>query len=400
MPRYHVKVLRDGSVEALQVSAPDAAAVAAAAGVPPQWVLMAEPVGSASPSAWVGSGAGAAAFPLRLFSQDMATLLDAGIPLLEALRALHEKEKKPEVAATLEALIARVTEGQALSAGFQADPAAFGALLPAVTAASERAGKLPATLREHAEYLAWTEALRARILAAATYPALLLAVGAAVVGFLLVFVMPRFAGLLEGVQAEIPWGSRVLFAAGRAASEHPVVAVAVALSALLAGMAAAASPAVRQRLLALAWRTPRLGEHLRSVALARLYRTLGMLAGAGIPVYQALQIAAPTLSAAMQGALEQVTQQVAQGHSLSEALDRAGLAGAVSRRMVEVGERSGTLPAMLARAAAFHDEEVARVAEFITRVINPVLMLVMGVVIGGIVVLMYLPIFQLAEQIG
>lgn len=394
MPRYHVKVLRNGSVDALQVSAPDAAGVAAAAGVPPEWVLAVEADASAP------SGAAYRPFPLRLFSQDMATLLDAGIPLLEALRALREKESKPEVAATLDALIARVTDGQALSAGFRADPAAFGALLPAVTVASERAGKLPATLREHAEYLAWTEALRARILAAATYPALLLAVGAAVVGFLLVFVMPRFAGLLEGVQAEIPWGSRMLFAAGRTASEHPVVALGLALAALLGGLAAASSPRLRQQLLALAWRTPRLGAYLRSVALARLYRTLGMLAGAGVPVYQALQVAAPTLSAAMQQSLAAVTQQVAQGHRLSEALDRAGLAGPVSRRMVEVGERSGTLAAMLGRAAAFHDEEVARVADFITRVINPVLMLVMGVFIGGIVVLMYLPIFQLAEQIG
>lgn len=394
MPRYHVKVLRNGSVDALQVSAPDAAGVAAAAGVPPEWVLTVEADASAP------SGAAHRPFPLRLFSQDMATLLDAGIPLLEALRALREKESKPEVAATLDALIARVTDGQALSAGFQADPAAFGALLPAVTVASERAGKLPATLREHAEYLAWTEALRARILAAATYPALLLAVGAAVVGFLLVFVMPRFAGLLEGVQAEIPWGSRMLFAAGRTASEHPVVALGLALAALLGVLAAASSSRVRQQLLAMAWRTPRLGAYLRSVALARLYRTLGMLAGAGVPVYQALQVAAPTLSAAMQQALAAVTQRVAQGHRLSEALDRAGLAGPVSRRMVEVGERSGTLAAMLGRAAAFHDEEVARVADFITRVINPVLMLVMGVFIGGIVVLMYLPIFQLAEQIG
>jgi general secretion pathway protein F len=396
MPRYHVKVLRDGSVDALQISAPDAAAVAAAAGVPPEWVLTAEPDASADFGA---TGATGGPFPLRLFSQDMATLLDAGIPLLEALRALREKEGKPQIAETLDALIARVTDGQALSAAFQADPAAFGALLPAVTAASERAGRLPATLREHAEYLAWTEALRARILAAATYPTLLLAVGAAVVGFLLVFVMPRFAGLLDGVQAEIPWGSRMLFAAGRSVSEHPAVALGLAVAVLLAGVAAAGSPGVRRQVLALAWRTPRLGAHLRSVALARLYRTLGMLAGAGVPVYQALQVAAPTLSATMQGALAVVTQQVAQGHRLSEALDRAGLAGPVSRRMVEVGERSGELAAMLEQTAAFHDEEIARFTDFITRALNPTLMLIMGVVIGGIIVLMYLPIFELVEQV-
>ena len=114
---------------------------------------------------------------------------------------------------------------------------------------------------------------------------------------------------------------------------------------------------------------------------------------------QALRLALPALSVAIQPAVAEVARRVGQGHRLSDSLDELGLASAVSRRMVEVGERSGTLPAMLGRAARFHDEEVARVAEFITRVINPALMLIMGVVIGGIVVLMYLPIFQLVEQV-
>jgi len=220
-----------------------------------------------------------------------------------------------------------------------------------------------------------------------------------VVGFLLMFVMPRFAGLLEGVEADIPWGSRVLMQAGRLASEYPLVWIVAAALLVALGGAAAGSLRVRQALRQYAWQLPWLGERLRAVGLARLYRTLGMLTGAGVPVFQALEVGLPTVAGALQPAVARVAAQVAQGQRLSEALEETGLAGAVARRMVEVGERSGTLPAMLSRAAAFHDEEIARVADFVGRVVNPALMLIMGVVVGGIVVLMYLPIFQLVEQV-
>lgn len=400
MPQFTVKLLRAGAVQTLRVQAVDAAGVAAAAGAAPEFILSADETAPTTPRYPGELGRGRVGpFPLRLFSQDLAMLLDAGIPLLEALHALREKEKHVGVAHALDTLIARVTDGHALSAAFAAEPAAFGGLLPAVAAASERAGQLPATLREHADYLAWTDALRSRILAAATYPALLLAVGGAVVVFLLVYVMPRFAGLLDGMEAQIPWGSRWLLAAGRLAGEHPWLLL-TALALLAVGATAAVSSARLQGyLLAACWRLPWLGQRLQTVGLARLYRTLGMLGSAGVPVYQALAVAAPTAAPPLQAALAGVSAQVAQGRRLSEALASAGMAGAVSRRMVEVGERSGTLPSMLTRAAAYHDEEVVRLADFIARVVNPVLMLVMGVVIGGLVVLMYLPIFQLVEQV-
>ena len=393
MPEFNVKLLRAGALHTQRVQAADAAGVAAALGIPPELVLAADPVKSTGPAG------DAASFPLRLFSQDLATLLDAGIPLLESLRAMREKEKKPGIAATLGRLIDRVSDGHSLSAAFAADPAAFGRLLPAVSAASEHAGKLPATLMQHAEYLAWTATLRARIVAAAVYPTLLLGVGAAVVVFLLVFVMPRFSALLDGSAAALPWGSRALLWAGQQVNQQPGMVILAAVALGLSAAAAVGSSRVRQRFVALMWRAPWLGQHLRSVGLATLYRTLGMLTGAGVPVFQALGLALPALSVAIQPAVAEVARRVGQGHRLSDSLDELGLASAVSRRMVEVSERSGTLPAMLGRAARFHDEEVARVAEFITRVINPALMLIMGVVIGGIVVLMYLPIFQLVEQV-
>jgi general secretion pathway protein F len=124
-----------------------------------------------------------------------------------------------------------------------------------------------------------------------------------------------------------------------------------------------------------------------------------MLLGAGVPALQALRIVQPLMALPWQPAVERLAQAVAEGRRFSEALDAEGLATPVARRMVRVGERSGELAAMLERAAAFHDEEAVRLTDFLTRALNPALMLIMGVLIGGIIVLMYLPIFQLVEQV-
>jgi len=158
-------------------------------------------------------------------------------------------------------------------------------------------------------------------------------------------------------------------------------------------------PRLRQAALRAAWRSPGLGPRLRTVALARLYRGLGLLLGAGVPVLAALRLLPGVLAAPLRPALAQVAASVADGQRLSQALQGAGLATPVALRMVRVGERGGALATMLERAARFHDDEIARLSDLVTRTINPLLMLVMGVVIGGIVVLMYLPIFTLMEQV-
>jgi general secretion pathway protein F len=149
-----------------------------------------------------------------------------------------------------------------------------------------------------------------------------------------------------------------------------------------------------------AWSLPVLGAKLRLLALARLFRTLGMLLAAGVPAVAALKTARSVVAPSMRDALDMATQAVSGGMSLSAAFDAAGLATPVSSRMFRVGERSGALGQMLAQAAEFYDEELVRLGEFVTHLVNPLLMLLMGGLIGLIVVLLYMPIFQLAEQVS
>lgn len=384
-----------------RVRAPDRQGVAAALGVDALQVLSVELVAAAadSPAAgWRLAGAGAT-FPRRLFSQELAVLLDSGIPMLEALQTLQEKETQAGVATTLAGVVDGLERGQPLSAALRAQGGAFDELMLAVVAASERTGQLAVALRQHAAYLAWVAALRARLAAAAVYPALLLLVGGAVVLFLLLYVLPRFAGILEGMGHDLPVGSLALLALGRFTGAHPGLLLYGAGGLAILALALARHAGLRASVQTWAWRAPWLGPRLRVLALARLYRTLAMLLGAGVPVTSAMAIARGVVALPLQPALAQAEARVSQGVRLSEALEQHGLCSPVARRMVRVGERSGQLASMLERAAAFHDEEAAQLTEFITRAVNPVLMLVIGGVIGNIVVLMYLPIFQLVEQV-
>jgi len=348
------------------------------------------------------AGAGSSrhrSFPLRLFSQELAVLLAAGIPLLEGLVTLREKEASAPVAQALDAVIAKLQDGQPLSAALKSQPQAFDALFIAVVQSSERTGQIEEALREHAAYLGWVDALRGKLLSASIYPLTLIVAGMAVIVFLLLFVVPRFAGILEGVGGELPAASQLLISTGRLSGEHPWATAAAALALPLAPVLAWRHAGLRAWVTARLWQAPLLGPKLHLLALAQFYRTSSMLLGAGVPAMSALGTAREVISERLRAPLDAAIDSVGRGERLSVALQLAGLTTPVSLRMIRVGERSGGLGPMLRKAAEFYDEELSRLTELVTRVVNPVLMLIMGVVIGGIVVLMYLPIFQLVEQV-
>ncbi len=379
------------------VSAADAQAAVSALRIDPRRVLSvkaAEPSSAASPTS-----SRSRAFPLRLFSQELAVLLAAGIPLLEGLVTLREKETASSVTHALDAVIEQVQSGQPLSTALKSQPAAFDSLFIAVVQASERTGQTEQALREHAAYLAWVDALRSKLVGASIYPLTLVVAGFGVIVFLLLFVVPRFASILEGVGGDMPAASRALIAVGRASGEHPWATAIAALAVLTLPVLAWRHGALRQWVAARLWQLPLLGPKLHLLALAQFYRTASMLLGAGVPVVSALRSARQVIAPRLRASLDAATERVDQGERLSVALQQSGLTTPVSLRMIRVGERSGGLAPMLRNAAEFYDEELSRLTELVTRLVNPVLMLVMGVVIGSIVVLMYLPIFQLVEQV-
>ncbi|HLK70983.1 MAG TPA: type II secretion system F family protein, partial [Steroidobacteraceae bacterium] len=340
-----------------------------------------------------------AQLPLAVFSQQLVALLNAGLSLVEALEALAQKESGAGTQRILERILLRLYEGQTLATAIAEHPATFPELYVASVRASERSGALREALTRYIAYQQQADALRKTLVNACIYPAVLLVAGLLVTLFLMGYVVPRFSGIYEDVGTELPLASRLLLQWGRLLDEHAWL-VAFGGLALLAGSAYALSRPVA-RAAAGAWisRIPSVGRQLHLYQLARLYRTSGMLIRGGIPAVTALRMSAGVVRAGSRTAYAAATRAVSEGQSLGDAMERHGLTTPVASRMLRVGERSGNMGEMMERIADFCDEELARWVAVATRLIEPVLMIAIGLIIGIIVVLMYFPIFQLAGSI-
>lgn len=356
----------------------------------------------------VDSGAAASApvktmgrerFGLLLFSQELLALLDAGLNLTEALETLHAKERQPGAKSVLTTTLQQLQEGRSFSDVLESMPEHFPQVYVATVRASERTGDLPQALARFIAYQTQFETIRKKLVSAAIYPAMLLAVGGFVTLFLLGYVVPRFAAVYESSGRELPWMSAALLTLGRAIYEHAFVALTLTALVLLALGWLVFSAAGRQRLLSEVLRLPLLAQRADEFRLARFYRAVSLLLAAGIPLSRAMGMVTGLLSLAQQPRLQQCRLAVEQGQSLSAALVAAALANPVAESLVRVGERSGQMAQMLERTAQFADDDFARWVDWTSRLLEPVLMTVIGVVIGVVVVLMYLPIFDLAGSL-
>ncbi|MCX7150945.1 MAG: type II secretion system F family protein, partial [Proteobacteria bacterium] len=228
---------------------------------------------------------------------------------------------------------------------------------------------------------------------------MLLGVGFLVSAFLIGFVVPKFAGVYRDSGSDMPWASALLFDIGRTIGAYPLQFAAGALLTLTAMGVVLSAQATRDWLVIRLRALPAVGQHIRVYELARLYRTLAMLLRGGTPIVPSLSLAASMLSGAMRKELAIASRQIAQGQPVSQALQKNGLTTPVGNRMLAVGERSGSMADMLGRIADYHDEETSRWVDWAARMLEPLLMALLGIVIGGIVVLLYMPIFDLAGSV-
>lgn len=335
-------------------------------------------------------------FPLPLFTRQLLSLLKAGLSVVEGLETLAAQDRGSPTSELLGKLLVHLREGQSLSSALQQHPDTFPDLYVATIKASERTGDMPEALQRYLVFDEKVADLRKKIVGAAIYPVLLMSVGTIVTFFLLGYVVPRFA-LVFADSGRDPEGlSSLLFAWGGFINDHAGnLAVAIVLG--IAGLIGLLSlPKVRAALARLIWRMPTLGETIRLVFLARFYRTIGMLLRAGIPLKTTLGMVADILPAALRDGLHKAVCDIDQGKPFSQAAEAGGLTTPVALRMIAVGERSGQLGDMLEAVATFYDEEINRFVDMFTRLFEPLLMTVIGGVIGGIVLLLYMPIFELA----
>jgi general secretion pathway protein F len=337
--------------------------------------------------------------PLVVFSQQLVSLLDAGLSLVEAIDALAEREGGTATKRILDQILSRLYEGQTLAAALAEHPASFPPLYVATVRASEKTGALREALTRYIAYQQQADALRKTLVNASIYPCVLLGVGLLVMVFLMGYVVPRFSAIYEDVGSDLPAASRILLKWGQLLDAHAALVATLTVGLLASSAYGLTRATVRTAIGAWVARVPAIGRQLHVYQIARLYRTAGMLLRGGIPAVPALQMSAGLVHANSQAAFTAAIQAVREGQSLAHAMEGHGLTTPVAARMLRVGERSGNMGEMMERIAAFCDEELARWVALLTRLIEPVLMTLIGLIIGVIVVLMYFPIFQLAGSI-
>jgi general secretion pathway protein F len=385
----------DMSIASQVVDAPDAAAARRQVEARGLFVSAVEPVAAGGLRSARGRG-----LSLVLFSQELLALLTAGLGIVESLEALLEKEANQSTRGVLERLLAGLREGKRFSGVLAEQSDLFPPLYIGIVRAAEGTSDLPRSLERFIDYQQRIDLVRSKIVSAAIYPVILLGVGAGVSGFLITYVVPRFAEVYQGAGRNLPWMSQMLLGWGQFAGHHTSTLVggaAAIVAALVLGYRRLTRDGGVMRLLA---RLPGIGERVRIYELSRLYLTLGMLSEGGITIVNAIDTVQTMVSPAARLRLAQARASIEAGLPLSSAFEANELTTPISLRMLRVGERTGDMGPMLTQSAAFYDGEISRWIDRFTRTFEPLLMAAIGLVVGAIVVLLYMPIFDLAGDMS
>lgn len=392
--RYEIKALRGAEgVVTLTLDAADDGDVAA------QMQARGYTVLSAIPQKTLSLFSSKGTFPLVLFNQELLSLLSAGLTLMESLETLAEKEQKEESRKIFEHIIARLYEGKTLSTALQQFPEHFPNLYIASIKASEKTGDIPESLARFIAYQSQLDLVKRHVISASIYPLMLLIVGVLVTLFLLAYVVPRFSRIYADINADLPLFSRILMRWGQLLEAHGSLIFVSAIVSLILLVYVLTRPGSKRWLANSLWSIPSLGARFRVYQLARFYRALGMLLRGGVAIVPALQMVTDLLQSGMRNQLLEATATIREGVSISRAMETHNLSTPVAGRMLRVGERTGQMGEMMERIAAFHDEETTRWVERFIKLFEPLLMVFIGLMVGFIVVLMYLPIFELAGSI-
>lgn len=335
-----------------------------------------------------------------VFCDQLQTLLSAGISLPESLLALRDSERDQTFRPALAAVLSELETGRSFSDALATQSDFFSGILLSMVRAAEKTGSLADALGRYARFQRQADEFRNALWTAATYPLMLLGAGGTVILFLMLYVVPRFATVYNDIHGTLPWSARLLLTWGEFAEGRGTLILVVFLAFMTLTVGLAFRRETRQRLFEWLLKLPHVGIFLKEIQLAHYFHSLGLLLTAGIPLIQALDLSRGLLAESLRSAADGVHKMVREGGRLSAGLDMHQLTSPVALRLIQAGERSGQLGAMLKQAAEFHDQRIVRTTGLIARLIGPALMLLMGLVIGGIVVLLYMPIFQLAEGLG
>ncbi len=336
---------------------------------------------------------------LLIFCQELAALLKAGLPLYQSLDVMLERQKNPQFRRSLLTVRERVKSGTALSDAVKAEGELYPAIFSASLVAGERSGSLETVLRRFVQYLRLNQALKRKAISASIYPLAIMVMMSGLAGVLL-WVIPKFEDFYSGLGGQLPLITRVLMATAKFLVGN-ALAIGTTL-AVLAGLGWAwlrreGSGVVVDRMLL---RLPYFGRLMRMYATSQLARTLATLLSGGLPLLNAMEVAAASIgNRALAAGIAQATPQIREGKSLMTALESTGMLDNLALEMVKVGEQTGALADMLGSLAEFLDEELDSSIQTVLPLLEPIILVVIAIVVGLMLMAFYLPMFQAISAI-
>jgi type IV pilus assembly protein PilC len=336
-----------------------------------------------------------------VFNQELATLLKAGMPLTQSLEILRQRVTNPTFKAVLDGVYEKVISGTALSEAFGAHGDLFPPVYSASLMAGERSGSLDTVIRRYVAYEKLVGAVRRRTVSALIYPAILVTMMLVLIAIILLKAVPAFSDFYATFDKELPLSTRVIMAVSNAAVSNFWFVIAAIVGGALFFYVWSRQPSQRALLDRWILQIPWVGTTARKFFTAQTARMMSTLLSGGIPLVNALEISVRSLSNRDMGSgLDEVRRRVQEGQGFATALRARDVFPDVAVKMVEVGESTGALQDMLNSLAEFYDEEIETEVERVTRLIEPVLLVVMGVVIAGVVLALYMPLFNLSSVVG
>ncbi len=346
-------------------------------------------------------GRGIPAKRVAIFTRQFSVMLDAGLPLVQCLEILGEQEENTHFAAAIQQTRSDIESGLSLAEAMRKHPKAFDNLYVNMVAAGEAGGILDVILRRLATYIEKAVKLKSQVKSALIYPVTVMTIAMGVVFIILKFVIPTFASLFAGAGSELPFLTRIVIGASDLVGRYSLFLF-IALGFLIVAVNRwYKTPAGRRAIDGGLLKIPIIGMLLRKVAVARFCRTLSTLTASGVPILDGLEITAKTAgNAVIEDAIMAVRKSVEEGKTISDPLGETKVFPPMVVQMINVGEQTGALDQMLSKIADFYEEEVDTAVAGLMKLIEPLLIVFLGGVIGVIVTSMYLPLYKFLQYIG
>jgi type IV pilus assembly protein PilC len=335
---------------------------------------------------------------LAIFTRQLATMIDAGLPLVQSLDILAQQEEDETFQEVIGTIKNEVESGATLAAALQKHPRVFDNMYVNLVVAAEEAGTLDVILSRLASHIEKMEELKKKIKSALVYPIMIVSVAIGVTIVLMVFVVPVFEKLFAGIGSTLPMPTRVVIGISNIFKSYLPIVIAVTVAMVIALNRYNKTENGKRRIDDIVLKLPVFGELIRKVSIARFARTLATLVTSGVPILESLNIVAGAAgNKVVEEAILKGRISISEGQSISEPLAQSGVFPVMVTQMIAVGESTGSLELMLTKVADFYEAEVDVAVATLSSMLEPILMIFLGVIVGGLVIAMYLPIFKMAS---